>query len=256
MTEHQSAWPGARSFPTDSGGVVETEGSEKESDLSRAEFVEPKRKIVFRQGSPAPHTRSDEELVAAAQRGVSSALEELLTRHRTTVYRAARRFVESADDADDLVQEAMLRAFVSIGTFRSEARFPSWLVAIVINAALSSKRKSSHFHWVYLDEIQESEDRRRTWILPDRRPNPEQEYLRRELRILLRREISRQHRKYRFILQACDVDELSIEEVALVLGITHAAVKSRLHRARRKLSGTLRRYGAPRTPLDTGWVGL
>jgi RNA polymerase sigma-70 factor (ECF subfamily) len=256
MTEHQSVLARACLFPTASGGVVETEGSEEESDFPRTEFVEPKRKIVSRLGPPAPHTRSDEELLAAAQGGISSALEELLTRHRMTVYRAARRFVESADDADDLVQETMLRAFVSIGNFRSEARFSSWLVAIVINAALSSKRKSSHFHWIYLDEIQESEDRSRAWILPDSRPNPEQEYLRRELRILLRREVSRQHRKYRFILQACDVDEFSIEEVAQVLGITHAAVKSRLHRARRKLSGALRRYGAPHTPLDTGRVGL
>ena len=256
MTEHQSTLARARSLPTDSGEVVETEVSEVEPDFLPTEFAEPKRKIVSRRGSPAHHTRSDEELVAAAQRGIPSALEELLTRHRTTVYRAARRFVESANDADDLVQETMLRAFVSIGKFRSEARFSSWLVAIVINAALSSKRKSSRFHWIYFDEIQESEDRRRAWILPDSRPNPEQEYLHRELRILFRRGVLRQHRKYRFILQAFDVDESSIEEVAQVLGITHAAVKSRLHRARRMLSSVLRRYGAQRTSRDTARVGL
>jgi RNA polymerase sigma-70 factor (ECF subfamily) len=256
MIEHQSTWPIVRSFPTDSGEVVEAKGSAEQSDFLPTEFGEPKRKIVFRRGSPAPHTRSDEELFAAAQRGISSALEELLTRHRMTIYRTARRYVKSAEDADDLVQETMLRALVSIGKFRSEARFSSWLVAIVINAALSRKRKSNHFHWIYLDEIQESEDRRWSWVLPDSRPNPEQEYLRRELRILLRREVSRQHRKYQFILQACDLDESSIEEVAQVLGITHTAVKSRLHRARRMLSSVLRRHGAPRTPRDTGRVGL
>ncbi len=61
----------------------------------------------------------------------------------------------------------MLRAFVNIGKLRSEARFSSCLVAIVINAARSSKRKSKHFHWLYLDEIQESEDRRQAWVVPD-----------------------------------------------------------------------------------------
>jgi DNA-directed RNA polymerase specialized sigma24 family protein len=92
--------------------------------------------------------------------------------------------------------------------------------------------------------------------LPDRRPNPEQEYLHRELRILLRREVLRQHRKYRFVLQSCDLDGSSIEEVARVMGITYSAARSRLLRARRKLSDTLRRYGATRTPFNAGQVGL
>jgi RNA polymerase sigma-70 factor (ECF subfamily) len=157
----------------------------------------------------------------------------------------------NAEDAEDLVQETMLRAFVNIGTFRGEARFSSWLVAIVINAALSSKRKSSHFHWVYLDEAQESTDRRGTWILPDTHPNPEQEYLRREFRLIIRREVSRQHRKYRSIVQACDLDESSIPETAQTLGITDAAVRSRLHRARRELLHALRKYGATHTSFKT-----
>ena len=209
----------------------------------------------FPEGPQVPLLWTDKELVVAAQNGNSSAWEELLTRHRAMVYQTARRYAMNAEDAEDLVQEAMLRAFVNIGTFRGEARFSSWLVAIVINAALSSKRKSKHFHWPYLDEAQESEDRKQAWVLPDRRPNPEQECLRREFRILLRRAISKQHKKYRFILQACDLDQSSIEEAAQVLGITHAAAKSRLHRARRTLSSVLRRY-AQRTSRDTARVGL
>ncbi len=200
--------------------------------------------------------RPDEDLVTAAKNGESSALEELLMRHRTTVYRAVRRFVERAEDADDLVQETMLRAFLSIGEFRSEARFSSWLVAIAINAALSNKRKSGHYRWIYLDETREPEERARAWSLPDRRPNPEQEYLRQEFRILLHRAISTQHRKYRLILQACDLDESSIEEAARIMGITRAAAKSRLFRARRRLSGDLRKYGTTRAYLDSGRVGL
>ncbi len=256
MNEHESTWPRARSLPADSGGVIEEKDSEEELDFDAMESAELKREIVSPLESLASYSRSDEELIVAAQGGISSALEELLTRHRLTVYRTARRFVECAEDADDLVQETMLRAFLSIGEFRSEARFSTWLVAIAINAALSSKRKSKHFHWLYLDEIQESGDRKQARVVPDNRPNPEQECLRQEFRVLLRRAISRQHRKYRFILQACDFDESSVEEAARLMGITRAAAKSRLFRARRRLSSDLRIYGATHTRLDSGCVRL
>lgn len=256
MTEHQSTWPRARSFPTDSGEVIEEEGSKQKSGFYAMGFAELKQTIIFLRKSLASYSCSDEKLVAAAQGGTSSALEELLTRHRTTVYRTARRYVINAEDAQDLVQETMLRALVNIGKFRSEARFSSWLVAIVINAAFSSKRKSKHFHWLYLDEIQKSENRKQAWVVPDSRPNPEQECFRWEFRILRRRAISRQHRKYRFILQACVLDESSIEEAARVLCITHAAAKSQLYWAKRQLSGALRRYSATCTGLDTERIGL
>lgn len=256
MNEHQSTWPRARSFPTDSGGDYHEEGSEEESDLHGTKSAELKQEIVSPPESLASYCRSDEELIVAAQGGTTAAWEELLTRHRAMVYRTARRYVMTAEDAEDLVQETMLRAFLGIETFRSEARFSSWLVAIVINAALSNKRKSKHFHWLYLDEIQESEDRKEARVVPDSRPNPEQKYLRRELRILLHRAVSRQHRKYRLILQACDLDESSIEEAARIMGITRAAAKSRLFRARRRLSSDLRIYGATHARLDSGCVGL
>lgn len=255
MTEHQSTWPIARSLPINSGEFVETEGSE-EAESSRMDFGELNRQLGSPRKAKDPCNYSEEELIAAAQDGTSFALEELLKRHRTTVYRMARRFAESTDDADDLVQETMLRAFVNIGKFRSEARFSSWLVAIVVNAALSNKRKSSHFRWIYLDEIRESEEGLRAFALADVRPNPEQEYLHRELRIVLRREVLRQHRKYRSILQACDLGELSVEEAARVLGITRAAAKSRLHRARRNISGALQKYKATRAPSNTGQLGV
>ncbi|MGA3010135.1 MAG: sigma-70 family RNA polymerase sigma factor [Terracidiphilus sp.] len=206
----------------------------------------------FPEGPQVPLLWTDKELVVAAQNGNSSAWEELLTRHRAMVYQTARRYAMNAEDAEDLVQEAMLRAFVNIGTFRGEARFSSWLVAIVINAALSSKRKSKHFHWLYLDEIQESEVRKETWVVPDSRPNPEQECVRRELRLIIRRAISRQNRKYRFIVQACDLDYFSISETAQALGITYTAVKSRLHRARRELASALQKSGAIHKSLETG----
>jgi|SRR5208337_4791621 len=188
--------------------------------------------------------RSDEELVIAAQGGESSALDELLSRHRSMLYCFASRIAATADEADEAVQETMFRAFKNIGKFRGQSRFATWLVAIVVNAAISIRRKEKGIHWVYLDEQYADDARNCIRSLRDMCPNPEDQYSRRELRSLLRREIGKLHPKYRFILQACDLNECSIEQAAQTMGITLAAAKSRLHRARRGLRTASRKYGA------------
>lgn len=185
---------------------------------------------------------SEEDLIAAAQRGVPSALEELLSMHRSTVYRAVYHFTGDVHDAEDLVQETMLRAVTNIGRFRKEARFSTWLVAIAVNAAISIKRREKHVHWVFLDEPMYGDDGMPlARDVPDHRLNPEQAYLDKERCTLLRRAISKQHRKFRMILRWCDLYEVPVSVVARTLGITCAAAKSRLFHARRKLSATVRK---------------
>lgn len=188
--------------------------------------------------------RSDEELVIAAQGGESRALDELLCRHRNMLYCFASRIATTADEADEAVQETILRACKNIGKFRGQSRFTTWLVAIVVNAVISIRRKERRVHWVYLDEQNAADARSCHTSLRDVRPNPEDQYSRRELRSLLRREIGKLHPKYRFILQACDLNDCSIEQAAQTMGITLGAAKSRLYRARLGLRTASRRYGA------------
>ena len=196
--------------------------------------------------------RSDEELVIAAQNGESCALGELFGRHQKMLYCFARRYTANADEAHDLVQETMLRAWRNIGRFRGESRFLTWLNSIVINTALSNKRKEKHIHWICLDE-QEGEDARFCMrSLRDVRRNPEEEYSHRELRGLLRREALKLHPKYRSILKACDFDDCSLKEVARAQGIQLGAAKSRLFRARWSLSAALKRSGAVGTSIQHG----
>ena len=190
------------------------------------------------------YRRSDEELVIAAQNGNSSALGELLARHQKMLYCFARRYTANADEAHDLVQEAMLRAIRNIGTFRGESRFFTWLTSIVINKAISNKRREKHVRWIAIDEEGEEEARFCLKSLRDVRRNPEEDYSRRELRGLLRGEALKLHPKYRFILKACDLDGCSIKEVALSLGMHPGSAKSRLHRARWSLSAAMKRTGA------------
>ncbi len=192
-------------------------------------------------GDPQGYT--DDELVIAAQNGVSPAVDELLTRHRNLLYGAVRRLTASVEETDDVVQEAMLRAFVNIGQFRKEARFSSWLIAIGINSARSSRRKSSRAQWISLDETEEPFRQRQSWKLQDTRPTPEQNYFNRELHDLVQRAIGNLPLPYRSVLQMYRLEQTSIEETAHELGITNAAAKSRLRQARLMLSKALGRHG-------------
>jgi RNA polymerase sigma-70 factor (ECF subfamily) len=188
--------------------------------------------------------RSDEEHVIATQSGESCALGELLGRHQAVLYCVARRYTANADQAHDLVQETMLRAVRNIGRFRRESRFVCWLNSIVINAALSDKRRERRVTWIRLDEQEEVETRFCMKSLSDVRRNPEEECSHSELHSLLRREALKLPPKYRFILMACDFDECSIEEVARLQGMHLGAAKSRLHRARWSLSAAMKKSGA------------
>lgn len=196
--------------------------------------------------------RSDEELVIAAQSGDSCALGELLGRHQKLLYCVARRYTANAEEAHDLVQETMLRAIRNIGRFRAESRFVTWLNSIVINTAISNKRREKHIRWIALDEQEGEETPFCMRSLRDVRRNPEEDYSHRELRGLLRREALKLHPKYRYILKACDLEDYSIKEVAHSLGMHLGSAKSRLHRARWSLSVAMKKSGAAGTNIRTG----
>src|SRR3974390_3359057 len=123
----------------------------------------------------------EEALVAAAQVGIAGAMNELLARHKTVLYRAARRFTTSHEDAEDLVQDTMLRAFVNVGKFRKECHFATWLIAIVNNAALSMMRKRKNAYFASLDSKNSEAEGLNQWDIPDIRCNPEKEIMQKEL---------------------------------------------------------------------------
>lgn len=182
-------------------------------------------------------------LVAAAQAGMTDAMDELLVRHKTALYRAARRFTKCHEDAEDLVQDAMLRAYVNVRKFRNESHFATWLIAIVNNAALSMVRKGKNTHFESLDSRHEEIGGLSRWDVPDVRLNPEQEVLREELRTCLNTILLRQSRTHQVILQRCVFDEARITDAASSLGLTIGSAKSSLYRARRRVSASLERRG-------------
>jgi RNA polymerase sigma-70 factor, ECF subfamily len=193
---------------------------------------------------PSLYDRSGEQaLVAAAQAGMTDAMEELLVRHKTAMYRAARRFTRSHEDAEDLVQNAMLRAFVNMRKFRRESHFATWLIAIVNNAALSMKRKGKNTYFVSLDSKHEEIAGLSRCDIPDVRLNPEQEIMQQELQTFLHTMLLRQSRTHRIILERCVFDEVRVADAASSLGLTIGSAKSNLYRARRRVSNSFERCG-------------
>jgi RNA polymerase sigma-70 factor (ECF subfamily) len=214
----------------------------KDSEMKLAVLAKPF--LVAASGNDdfnGPQNCTDDELVDAAQRGVSSAFDELLTRYRKQLYRTVQRLTASADETEDVVQDATLSAFVNIGRFRKEARFSTWLIAIGVNAALGSRRKGSRVHWIYLDQTDETSREAQTWELRDAHPNPEQECIDRELLELVLREMQKLPRPFRCVLQTRNLDEVSVRNAAHDLGITLGAFKGRLWKARSMLLKALRR---------------
>jgi RNA polymerase sigma-70 factor (ECF subfamily) len=170
-------------------------------------------------------------------------MNELLVRHKTALYRAARRFTRSHEDAEDLVQDAMLRAFVNVRKFRKESRFATWLIAIVNNAALSMKRREKKIYFASLDSRNEEPAGLSRWDIPDVRSSPEEEVTQQELLTFLHRVLLRQSRTHQLILEHCVFEEARITDAATCLGLTIGSAKSSLYRARRRVSESFKKRG-------------
>jgi RNA polymerase sigma-70 factor (ECF subfamily) len=155
----------------------------------------------------------------------------------------ARRMMPSEDDARDVVQEALLSAFRSIGSFEGTARLTTWLHRIVVNAALMKLRSRRRRREESIDDLLPRFDDDGHFAEPVAPWEVEAETLleRHETRGMVRRAIERLSENYRSVLILRDIEELDTEETAAALGIQVNAVKTRLHRARQALRTLLER---------------
>lgn len=184
---------------------------------------------------------NESELVAAAKAGDVSAFETLVSRYERKIYRLAQHITQNNEDAEDVSQEAFLKAFEHLGEFQGNSRFYTWLVRIAVNQALMKLRKRRNKD-VSLDEDIETEDNFIPREIEDWGPSPEDRYTQEELARILGQVIGELDPSFRLVFQLRDIDELSTEETAEALGISVPAVKSRLLRARLKLRDKLNRY--------------
>ena len=192
--------------------------------------------------NPQPGLADNESvLVSAAKAGDINAFESLVTRYERKIFRLAQHITQNTEDAQDVTQEAFLKAFEHLGEFQGNSRFYTWLVRIAVNQALMKLRKR-HNKDISLDEEVKTEDSAMPREIEDWGPSPEERFTQRELAEILARVIGELDPPFRTVFQLRDIDDLSTEETAEVLGISIPAVKSRLLRSRLKLREKLNRY--------------
>jgi RNA polymerase sigma-70 factor (ECF subfamily) len=172
----------------------------------------------------------DLPLVDRALAGDTEAFEDLVRRHECRVYRTAVALTGSAEDAEEALQDTFLSVYQHLSEFRRDSRFTTWLTRIAINAALHKIRRRREN--VSLDDPEESAEAFAPRQFESWRDNPEQLYASEEMRRLVEEAILAIPPAYRVVLVLRDVAEMDTVEAAEVLGLTIAALKSRLLRAR------------------------
>ena len=180
---------------------------------------------------------SDDELLAATRQGNTAALETLLVRYQPHLYRFGLRMCGNVEDAGDVAQESLISMARSVREFRGDSSVSSWLYTIARRFCIKKRRRSK-----FAPTREESLDApatEATQHLADPRPHPEQTASSRELAIALTHAIDALDPSQREVLVLRDVEGVSAPEVAKILGVSVAAVKSRLHRARLTVRGEL-----------------
>lgn len=172
---------------------------------------------------------SDEEVVRQVLAGEIALFEILMRRYNRRLYRAARSILGDDSEAEDVMQDAYVRAYKHLNQFSGQAKFSTWLTKIAVHEALVRVRRRDRF--VEIDSTPESEGDSMS-ILTSKTRNPEQQAFARELSAVLEASVDALPETYRSVFMLRDVEEMSTAETAECLDISEEAVKTRLHRAR------------------------
>ena len=183
----------------------------------------------------------DDGLVELCQEGNTTAFDELMSRHQNSVMKIALSIVRDKQDAEDEVQNAFWKAYEHINQFQRDAKFSTWLTRIVVNQCLMRLRQARRAKFAYIDDLQPLEDIG-PFELRDVRQSPEETLGQAEVAQVLEKEIRRTPPLLRNVFLLRDVQERSMAEVAQSLGISVAAAKSRLLRARTELKSRMQRH--------------
>jgi len=190
--------------------------------------------------SPVQGNVFEQVLIRRVQAGDAEAFYQLVRPYERAVFLAAVAIVKNDADAEEVAQEAILKAFKALGRFRQEAKFSTWLIQIAINEAKMRLRKDRRHLYESIDQGQQSDEG--DYIpkdFADWREIPSQALERRELRDALAKALESLPEKYREILILRDVNHLSITETAQILRLSEANVKTRLSRARLQMRDAL-----------------
>jgi RNA polymerase sigma-70 factor (ECF subfamily) len=186
-------------------------------------------------------TFDEQDLVSRAQAGDNEAFAALVQRYQNKIYRLAKNITQNNEDAEDVLQEAFLKAYSHLDSFQRNAKFYTWIVRIAVNEALMKLRKRKTDRIVPLDEPVDTGEETVNREIAVWDDNPEQRYSNEEMQQILNEAVESLKPDFRAVFALRDIEELSTEETADALGISVPAVKSRLLRARLALREKLTR---------------
>jgi len=194
------------------------------------------KRVVASSGDGA----ADEELVAAAKKGDELAFESLAKRHQRRIFALAFRYTRVREDAEDVVQETLQKAFVHLQKFEGESSFSTWLTRIAINESLMSLRRRRTLHEVPADDSNGDHGTTLGPDLTDASPDPEATYLQKEVARIVSAAIRHLRPGMRRAVELRELGELSTQETARRMGLSVAAIKARVFHGRKELGKALR----------------
>jgi RNA polymerase sigma-70 factor (ECF subfamily) len=192
------------------------------------------------------------EWIARILRGERDLFHELIRPYERTVFLTAVSVLRDSTEAEDAAQEAMIKAYRGLGSFRGDAKFSTWLTTITLNEARSRLRKSARVRVESLDDREQEEDYT-PFLVADWREIPSETLEREELAQQIQSAIEGLPPSYREVFLLRDKEEMSIEEIAQALGVTANLVKVRLFRARMMLQKQLAPYLRRELPQRRRW---
>lgn len=183
-------------------------------------------------------TTTDEELVQRSQHDDERAFGQLVVRYEAKVYSLAMKMLRNPEDAEDVLQDTFLRAYRGIKSFQGNSTFSTWIYRITANSALMRLRKKK----LPTVSIDDADERESPINIADWSPGPVEQLLTQETQKAMDEAIAALPPEFKQVFILRDVEELSNSEVAEILDLSVAAVKSRLHRARLKVRNRLAQY--------------
>lgn len=177
----------------------------------------------------------DAGLLKAARAGDFSAFEQLFERHRHSAYRVAYQMTGKRDDAEDIVQEAFVRAYQNLAKYRDQAKFSTWMLRIVSNLCTDQARMSNRRHHLAVREATSGLD----WMTIDRSEDPIENLEEDRRKELLRSALSALPVHHRRMIVLRDLEEREYPDIAQIVGCTQGGAKLRVLRARRALRDKL-----------------
>ena len=202
----------------------------------------------------ATELRDEPRMIASILAGNAQLFHELIRPYERRVYAMALSFLRNEADAEDVTQEAFLKAFRNLASFRGDAKFGTWLVSITLNEARSRIRRRDALQMESLDEPADEEGHTSPALLRDWKEIPSEALERKEIRLLLHKAVTALPLIYREVFQLRDIEQMSVNEAAAALGITISSVKVRLHRARMMLQKHLAPQLQQMAPKRRRWA--